>query len=253
MDTKKVIMITDCADVAHIEMELIIEEESKKRGINDVEFKLVPIEEFSILNAAFLTRLLAEECQPWTVLSVVINPQRHRSARIYGEFLNGVRFFGANTWALTWAINDLWVKNLYEIHDPWFITFWWKFVHAPNIAKILADCPFDDFWKSFPIESLQKLDLNEWSIVHIDNFWLMKIFGNPISFNDGQKFKIYKNWEYILDAVFAPRMMSLEDDVRCLYAWSSLNLPELWQVRNKYWYKKIDAKIWDIITWELIS
>lgn len=252
MSTKKVIVITDCIDVAYTEMKVIIEKECRKSWIENVDFSLVPVSEFSILNAAFLTRLLAEQCEKWTVISVVINPQKHRSSRIYWEFSNGVLFFWANTWALTRAIRDLWVKRLYEIHDPGFITFGWKFVHAPNIARILSDYSFDDFWKPFDVDNLWKLDLVKGMVVHIDNFWLMKIYWEKISYDEWQKFRIYKNWEYILDAKFANRMMCLDDNEWSLYSWSSLDFPELWSVRNKYWYKEINAKIWDIITWETI-
>ncbi len=248
---KKIVIITDCVDVAYTEMKLIIESECLKMWYSDLEFSLVPISEFSIINASFLVRLIAEVAIPWTILSVVINPQRNRSSRIYWELKNKVLFFWANTWALTWAIEDLWVNSLYEIHDPGFISFWGKFVHAPNVAKLVAGKDFDEFWVPFLFEKLTSLEIPDWMIVHIDNFGLMKIKWTVPQAQNGQSFRIYKNWEYILDAVFANRMMSLDDKQRSLYAWSSLAFPELWSVRNKDGYKEINAKIWDIITWEL--
>jgi hypothetical protein len=82
----------------------------------------------------------------------------------------------------------------------------------------------------------------------------MKMMGKTPVFEEGQKLRVYKNGEYLLDAVFAKRMMSLDDKQRVIYAGSSLNsLPELGAVRHKDGYKEIDAKIGDFITWEPIE
>ena len=251
---KHVIIITDCKDVAFNEMKWIILRECRGMGYENVEIELVPIEEFSIINAAFLTQLIAEQCLQGTVLSIVINPQKHRSARIFGKLPNGVLFFGANTGALTWLIEGTGAQEIYEIHDPGFVSFGGKYVHAPNVAKLVAEVPFETFGKQFPRESLAKLDVPDGTIVHIDNFGLMKIKGAPLVYDDGVKFKIFKNGTYVLDAVFAKRMMSLDDKAWVLYSGSSLNaLPELGSVRHKDGYREIGARVGDVITWEKIS
>lgn len=253
-DKKHVVIITDCKDVAYNEMKWIILGECNKLGYNNVDVELVAIDEFSIVNAAFLTRLIAEHCLPGTVLSLVINPQKNRSARIYGKLPNGVSYFGANTGALTWLLNDLDVQDIYEIHDPGFISFGGKYVHAPNVAKLVAEVPLEEFGKKFPKESLAELEIKDGTIVHIDNFGLMKIKGSPLSFAEGEKFQILKNDKYVLDAVFAKRMMSLDDKAWVLYCGSSLNsLPELGSVRHKEGYKEIGARIGDVITWKSIQ
>lgn len=252
-DKKHVVIITDCKDVAYNEMKWVILRECGKIGYDNVDVELVGIEEFSIINAAFLIKLVADQCLPGTVLSVVINPQKNRSSRIYGKLPNGLTYLGANTGALTWLLKDLDVQEIYEIHDPGFISFGGKYVHAPNIAKLVGGIPFDEFGKKFSKESLTELNIIDGTVVHIDNFGLMKIMGKTPVFEDQQKLRIFKNGKYILDAKFAKRMMSLDDKEWVLYAGSSLNsLPELGSVRYKDGFKELNARIGDVITWEPI-
>ncbi len=251
INVKHVVVISDCKDVAFNEMKWIIKSECFKLGYPNVEIELVPIEEFSIINAAFLTRLMAENCLPGTVLSIVINPSKNRYSRIYGELPNGVKFFGANTGALTWLLNDFNANSLYEIHDPGFISFGGKYVHAPNVAKLVADIPYDDFGKNFSKESLTELLITNGTVVHIDNFGLIKIKGDSPIYDEGQKLKIFINGEYKIDAKFSNRMMSNGDKEWILYKGSSLNgMPELGTVRYKNGYKEKEIKIGDLITWE---
>ena len=253
-ERKYVIIITDCKDVAYNEMKWIIIRECSKMGYNNVDIELVPVSEFSIINAAFLTRLIAEHCLPGTVLSVVINPQKNRSSRIYGKLPNGIMYFGANTGALTWLLKDFNTNEIYEIYDPGFIPFGGKYVHAPNVAKLVAGIPFEKFGKKFNKEFLTELDIKDGTIVHIDNFGLMKIKNTPHLFKEGEKLQIFKNGKYILDATFANRMMNLDDKEWVLCPGSSLNsLPELGTVRYKDGFREIDAHIGDIITWKPIK
>lgn len=251
MKKNRVVLITDCKDVAFNEMNWIIRQECQKLGVEDVDVEMVGISEFSIINAAFLTRLMAEQCPPGTVFSLVINPQKNRSARVYGKTKNGLLFFGANTGALSWFLDELGVEELYEVHDPGFVTFGGKYVHAPSVAKLVAGIPFDSFGKQFSLGKLTELDIPDGTIVHIDNFGLMKIKGPTLNYEEGEVFGVSVNGVYKLDAVFSKRMMSCGDKEWVLYAGSSLNgMPELGTVRYTDGYKEIGIKIGDIITWE---
>lgn len=254
MQKKHVLIITDCKDAAFNEMKWAIIQECYKNGFDNIDVELVPVHEFSIINAAFITRIMAECCFPGTILSLVINPQKQRSSRIYGKTPNGIIFFGANTGAFSWLFKDLQAEELYEIHDPGFISFGGKHVHAPNVAKLVMGVPLDQIGKKFPKNSLNHLDIKEGTIVHIDNFGLIKIKGNKLDFKDGTQFKIFKNGKYILNAVFANRMMNKNDKEWILYNGSSLDsMPELGTVRYAEGYKDIDANIGDIITWEILQ
>lgn len=247
---KHVVVVTDCSDVAFNEMKWIILQECEKMGFDNVDVDLVAIEEFSIINAAFITRLIADHCIPGTVISVVINPQKNRSARIFGKLPNGTLFFGANTGALTWLIKDFDVKEVYEIHDPGFISFGGKYVHAPNVAKLVSGVDFENIGKPFSNELITDLEIVDGTVMHIDNFGLMKIKGQPLNFEEGDNFEIYLNGKHIIDAVFAKRMMSLDDKTWVLYSGSSLkSCPELGSVRYKEGYKDLGVKVGDVITW----
>lgn len=249
--TKNVVVVTDCSDVAYQEVKWIIKSECSKLGIDDVDVDLVAVEEFSIINAAFLTRLIADQCMPETVISVIINPLPQRYPRIYGHLTNGVSFFGANTGALTWLIKDLGADEVFEINDPGFVTFGGKYVHAPNVAKMVAGVPDLEMGKIYPKEKITDFDIPEGTIVHIDNFGLMKIKAPKINFNDTDTFEIFSNGKYIMDAKYSSRMMSNEDNTWVLYCGSSLDqFPELGCVRNKHGFKEYNLKIGDIITWQ---
>lgn len=254
MNKKNVVVITDCKDVAFNEMRRIVINECSKLSVDEVEVELVSVAEFSLINAAFLTRLMADYYPEDTVFSIVINPQKHRSARIYGELNNGIKFFGANTGALSWALNDFGYKSLYEVHDPGFISFGGKYVHAPNVAKLVASEPMDSFGKPFNKGDLATLNIDEGTIVHIDNFGLLKIMGETPKFEEGQKFKISINGEEKFEAKFSSRMMTQDDKDWVLYAGSSLHsLPELGTVRYAEGYKEFGIKIGDKVTWTAID
>jgi len=253
-ESKNVVLITDCKDVAFNEMKWIILQECYKLGVTDVNIELVPISEFSIINAAFLIRLMGEQCLPGTIFSVVINPQKHRSARIYGKTKNGILFFGANTGALTWFLKDFGIEELYEVHDPGFVSFGGKYVHAPNVAKLSAGISFNTFGKKFDKKDLSNLDIKVGTIVHIDNFGLMKIMGETPNYEEGDKFKVFVNGDYKLDATFSNRMMSRDDKEWIIYKGSSLHgMPELGTVRYKKGFEDMGFKIGDIVTWEKIN
>jgi len=198
--------------------------------------------------------LMGEHCSPGTVLSLVINPLKNRFSRIYGRLSNGVIFFGANTGAFDWLFQDFDIEELYEIHDPGFISFGGKHVHAPNIAKLVMETPFSEIGKKFPKKALTNLEIKDGTVVHIDNFGLIKIKGKAPNIKDGTKVKIFKNGKYILDAEYADRMMSRDDKEWILYKGSSLDgLPELGTVRYKEGCKDIEAKIGDIISWDILK
>ena len=126
-----------------------------------------------------------------------------------------------------------------------------KYVHAPNVARLVAGVPFDSFGKQFPVSQLTKLNIADGTVVHIDNFGLMKIKGLTPKYQDGEILKVSVNGIYKVDAVFSKRMMSREDKDWVLYPGSSLDsMPELGTVRYTDGYKEIGVSVGDVITWE---
>ncbi|MEM1369772.1 MAG: SAM-dependent chlorinase/fluorinase [Cyanobacteria bacterium P01_H01_bin.15] len=190
---KRIVIVTDCKDVAFSEMKWSIENSYDGIDWKGLSIDLVPVEEFSIANAAFLTRLTGELCGEETLIWVVINPQKHRSDRIFGRTKGGLQFFGANTGALTWLLRDQGVEELYRIDEPGFFTFGGKFVHSPNVAKIISGEPMSTLGSELPEASLEDFVPTPGQVVHIDNFGLLKVYGEKIDFTDGDIFKIYLN------------------------------------------------------------
>ncbi len=157
---------------------------------------------------------------------------------------------GANTGVFTWFFRDFGIEELYELNDPGFFSFGGKYVHAPAVAQIAMGKPLNKLGHLFGIEKVVKLDISEGTIVHIDNFGLMKFVGELTGLNEGDKLKIDIN-EITLKAIYAKRMMSRETGEWVIYPGSSFSLPELGKVRENG-AKELNTKIGDIITFKKI-
>lgn len=194
---------------------------------------------------------MAEIYPEGTTFSVILNPLKERPARLIGKTKKkNFYFMGANTGVFTWFFRDFGIDELYELHDPGFFPFGGKYVHAPAMTQIAMGKPLEEMGKPFDIEKLVKLDIPEGTIVHIDNFGLMKFVGNLTGLNEGDRVKVSINGR-IIQAVFAKRMMSRETGEWVIYPGSSLGLPELGKVRGNG-AQELNAKIGDVITFEKI-
>jgi len=248
-----VVIVSDCVDVAYNEMRRKILNECEKLGNYNVNVEpLVPTKEFSIINGAFLTRLMAEVYPPGTIFMVILNPSKERPARIFGETLSGHIFEGANTGTLNWLIKDLGLKSLYEIKDPGFFPFGGKYVHAPTVAKISSGVPFEEYGDKRYSDFLVDFPIEDGTVVQIDNFGLMKIYGKAPQYEDEKKLRIYINGKESIEGIYTKRMMSHDDNVWALYPGSSLDMLELGKVRCKTGANELGIKIGDKITWETI-
>lgn len=231
----------------------ILKEINKSEQNPDIVIEpLVAAKEFSIINGAFLVRLMAEIYPPKnTIFLVVLNSSKVRPARIIGETKEGFKFVGANTGTLNWLIEDFGLKKLYELTDPGFLPFGGKYVHAPAVAKIALGKTFDELGKKRNDNFLTDFKIPNSTVVHIDNFGLIKIKGKTPEYKEGEILDIYVNENKKIEAVFTHRMMNLKDNTWCLYPGSSLDgMPELGKVRSLNGAKEIGVKIGDIITWK---
>jgi S-adenosylmethionine hydrolase len=252
---KYVVVVSDCRDVAYNEMRRRVISECEKLGNYDVNVEpLVSAREFSIINGAFLTRLMADLYPSGTIYMVILNPLKDRPARIFGETLSGHVFEGANTGTLNWLIEDFGLKELYEIRDPGYFPFGGKYIHAPTVAKIASGVPYEEIGERRDRNFLIDFAIDDGTIVHIDNFGLMKIKGETPQYKNGSRLKIYVNGKETVEAIYTKRMMSLDDGMWVLYPGSSLNhMPELGKVRCKDGAEVLGVKIGDKISWEVIE
>ncbi len=246
---KRVVFITDCTDIAYNELRGVILDNIKNKEI--IIEPVVSVVPFSIINGNFALRLMAEAYPEGTVFSIILNPSKERPARLIGKTKKkGFYFMGANTGVFTWFFRDFGIEELYELNDPGFFPFGGKYVHAPAVAQIAMGKPLNKLGHLFGIEKVVKLDISEGTIVHIDNFGLMKFVGELTGLNEGDKLKIDIN-ETTLKAVYAKRMMSRETGEWVIYPGSSFGLPELGKVRENG-AKELNTKIGDIITFKKI-
>ena len=187
-----------------------------------------------------------------TIFSIILNPLKERPARLIGKTKKKNFFFmSANTGVLDWFLKDLGIDELYELNDPGFFSFGGKYVHAPTIAKIALGKQLNEIGKPFNQKRLVKLDLPEGTVVHIDNFGLIKFIGKLPKCKDGDKFKI-EIANKVLAVVYAKRMMNKDDNEWVIYPSSSLDLLELGKVRNIDGAKELNINIGDTIKFRKI-
>jgi len=246
---KRIVFITDCTDAAYNELRGVILDNIKNEEIT-IE-PVVSVVPFSIINGNFVLRLMADAYPKGTVFSIILNPSKERPARLIGKTKKkGFYFMGANTGVFTWFFRNFGIEELYELNDPGFFPFGGKYVHAPAIAQIAMGKPLNKLGHLFDIKKVVKLDITEGTIVHIDNFGLMKFVGELTGLNEGDKVNVSVNGK-TLRAVYVKRMMSRETGEWVIYPGSSFGLPELGKVRENG-AKELNAKIGNIITFKKI-
>ena len=100
-------------------------------------------------------------------------------------------------------------------------------------------------------KEINRLSLTDHTIVHIDNFGMMKFTGDLDNPKENDFYEVKIN-EKKIKAIFCKRMMSKETGSWVLFPGSSFGLFELGQVRE-YGASTIGAKIGDIIELKKIS
>lgn len=246
---KRIVFITDCTDIAFNELRGVILNNIKSEEI--IIEPVVSVVPFSIINGNFTLRLMADAYPEGTVFSIILNPSKERPARLIGKTKKkSFYFMGANTGVFTWFFRDFGIEELYQLDDPGFFPFGGKYVHAPAVAQIAMGKPLNKLGHLFDINKAVKLDISEGTIVHIDNFGLIKFVSELTGLNEGDKLNVDVNGK-ILKVVYAKRMMSRETGEWVIYPGSSFGLPELGKVRENG-AKKLNAKIGDIVTFKKI-
>ncbi len=245
---KRIVFITDCVDVAYNELRGTVLSQLHSMG-NSIDLEIepvVPVRPFSIVNGSFILRLMAEAYPEDTIFSVILKPLKERPARLIGRTqTKRFYFLGANTGVFDWFLTDLGIAELYEIHDPGFFPFGGKYVHAPAATQIASGGLLSLIGTKFDPIGLTKLDIPDGTIVHIDNFGLMKFKGVIPEVNDGDRLTVDISGTS-LSAVYAKRMMSRETGEWVVYPGSSLGLLEIGKVRQNG-ANEIGSKVGDVV------
>ncbi len=245
---RKVVIITDCTDVALVEMRGVIHSYAKS---DEYEIEpIVAVDNYSIINTAFLFDLVVNTYPAGTVILIVVNPSQLRTERIIGRLkFKDIIFDGTNTGALGLVINKYGCSELYEIHDEGFVPFGGKYVHSPTIGKILAGQKLCELGNEFDIEGIRTVEIKNGTVFHVDNFGNVKMQGDLGGASNGDKFVIEVNGK-ILEAVFWKRMMERNDGEIVIYPGSSFGLPEIGIVRGNF-SEKYGVKPGDTIKYNM--
>lgn len=248
---RKVVVITDCIDVAWQEIRGAIYSNCDNY---DVQIEpVVPVDSYSIVNVNFLVRLIADIYPEGTIICVIVNPLKIRTERIVGKTKKkNIIFEGTNTGAFGWLVEDFGCEELYELHDPGFVPFGGKYVHAPAVGKIESGIEISKLGNPFDLNLLRSIKCENGVVMHIDNFGNLKLFHKfEDEAKDGDKFKISVN-NKIFNITFNTRMMAKEDGEIIIYPGSSFGFTEIGIVRGNF-AKKYNIKNGDIVKIERID
>ncbi|MFZ5391058.1 MAG: hypothetical protein ACOZAJ_02160 [Patescibacteria group bacterium] len=257
MKVKYIVVITDCVDIAANELRASIINEVGDRDDIQIE-PFVPVKEFSVLNCNYAVRLMADIYPPGTLFAVIFNPLKERPASLVGktkhkEFV----FMGRNTGAFDWLTRDFGCKELYDASELFtqlssqFLSFSGKLVTAPTIAKIARWEDTTLVGNTVNFEQIKRLSIKDHTIVHIDNFGIMKFTGIMDEPEEGSRYEVTIN-DKNFEAVYCRRMMSQDTGTWVFFPGSSFGLYELGKVRQ-YGALSIGAQIGDVIKFKKIN
>ena len=230
---RKVVVLTDCVDVAWQEIRGSIFSNADNYDV-DIE-PVVPVDSYSIENANFLVKLMANIYPEGTIICVIVNPLKIRCERIIGRTIKkDIIFEGTNTGCFDWLTKDYGVSELYELYDPGFVPFGGKYVHAPAVGKAASGIEISKLGNPFSTEKLRHVDMDNGTIMHIDNFGNLKLFHKfDGKDKDGDRFIANIKGEDV-PLVYMKRMMALSDGEKVIYPGSSFGFTEIGTVRGHF-------------------
>lgn len=224
---RTLVMISDVTDVAVNELRAAVQRSST------VDLSIEPsvmVHPFSPLNAAFHLRLLVDSYPSDSIFLIVVNAERRRPERLAVQLATGQTVLTANTGSLSWTASDLGVSEAVELFDAGWLPFGGKQVYAPLCGQIAQGVPIGRLGNPFPVSSLTELTIPDGTVVHVDNFGLIKFKGPipPIDIGDSAIMTV-DNHEVVVKRV--DRMMNEPTGSWTVYPGSSLGLPEVGRVR----------------------
>ena len=241
---RKVIIITDCIDVALLEMRGAIYSNTTKTDF--VIEPIVKVDEYSIINTAFLLDLIVNAYPDGSIVSVVVNPVQKRTERIIAKLhMKNIIIEGTNTGAFGRVLEKYGCDELYEIHDNGFVPFGGKFVHAPTVGKVLSGKSLAEIGSVFDINRVRTTPNNSGLVLHKDNFGNIKFIGDLGNAMNGDQYEITVSGENCV-AIYWERMMECDDKQIVIYPGSSFGFPEIGIVRGDF-ASKYNVHVGDVI------
>lgn len=285
--TKPIQIITDISDISYNEIYGVMMGVAQKIGVVLDLAPVAAVKELSLINAAFLTRLLAETYTIPTVFYTQVSPLSKRPAIVAGETKTGHIFIGPNTGVFKWLTEDHGLKRLYEItvKKPYFqhgklinlpikklsdaqkhsigpeikdclLTFSAKSHIGPIAVNLAAGERFDKFGQAREANFLVGVKIIKGTVVHVDNFGIVKIKGK-LSCPSGTQIEIYINGKKKTNAIYSTgRIWSNPDRTYILYPSTSFQgLTDLARVRctgSQSAAGSLNINIGDVISFKTI-
>ena len=227
-EQRLIVPITDCVDVAYNEMRAAVVRHSGLIDIAHFIEPVVPVHPFSITNASFIVRLMAEAYSSRGILYTIVNPIPTQPERIIGRTVkNNIIFSGRNNGVFGWLVDEWGCAEVYEIPDPGYIPFGGKHIYPSVIAAAWNGVPLSELGKAMSPDSVRSIYIADGTVVHIDNFGIAKIklhidFRREFGVSDGDDINVYLNDEFLCRAKYSPRLMSLPSLSWGIYSGSSL-------------------------------
>jgi S-adenosylmethionine hydrolase len=241
---RSLVFVTDCVDIAANELRGVM-----RSLVQDPSVSIEPVAgvlPFSILNGAFVLRLMAEAYPPGTVFSVILNPMQVRPERLVVRTKEkDLTILGANTGVFELVRRELGIKDAYQLKDPGFVSFGGKYVHAPAAAAVLNGEAVESLADPFSMDRIRSLEIPDGAIMHIDNFGLMKLFLKREGDAEGRPLRVRVRG-HELQAIWSHRMMSNPTGTWCVYPGSSFGYAELGCVRMDG-AAQLGAKVGDVV------
>jgi len=206
MNTKNVIIVTDCTDIAIQQVKArFIKMLSKDMNINFFDVFVSP---FAIKNGAFLSKLLSDELP-------------------HGK--NTTLFVCANTGIFSLLFEDFGIKEVWQVKEQGHYPFGGLHIHTFIAGSLLCGLNEEKIGVKMSSKKVKKIEFKKGEVVHIDNFGLIKIWSriNEYDFKEGDLVRIkILNKEGILIkeiiGVYGNRMMNYPDNTLVVYPGSSL-------------------------------
>ncbi len=251
---KYLVNITDCTDIAASELYAVLVREVEKMP-DVIVPPITPISpEFSVINANFAVRLMADSYPENSVLMTTINAEKTRPMNVVGRTKErNIIFIGRNMGSFDWLTRDFGCAELYDLTKynlGGFVSFAGKYVTAKVAAAAALGTPLSELGEAIDPNGIVRLNLKPGTIVHIDNFGMMKFTGDIGVASPGDRYEVVVNGIKI-DAVYEPRMMSLGTGAWALFPGSSFGLFELGQARD-LGARKLGIRVGDVISWKKI-
>jgi S-adenosylmethionine hydrolase len=247
---KYLVNITDCVDIAAHELYAVLVREVE--NMSDVVVPpIVPtFPEFSIINMNFAVRLMADSYPENSVLMTTINAEKICPMNVIGRTSSrNIVFIGRNMGSFDWLTRDFGCVELYDLvrhNKESFVSFRGKYITAKLAAAASRGVPLSELGDQIDPTDIVRMNLKDGTIVHIDNFGMMKFTGDIGPAQTGDMFNVSINGLPI-EAVYDPRIMSRETGQWVLFPGSSYGLYELGQARD-LGAKKLGIKVGDAIT-----